>query len=465
MINAQGVTIADNTMDSIMTQNIEEESKTDSSLKELAAIHTLMRQGKSGFGIYEINGVKKFSAYTPLEGTDGWSIGITAPKRDFMDDTYTSVFIMVMFLILAVLISSLVAFRMAVKIGEPIRLCAQRLDQLSQGDLQSEVPEIHQNDETVILAQSTARLVQHFSEIITDLSRGLSEMGDGNFAIDSEVSDLYVKDFEPIKLAMYRVIQKLTAVLAQISQSADQVASGSDQVASGAQALSQGATQQASSVQELAATVNEIAEKVKLNAENAIQASQQTGQVGQEAEISNQRMQEMLAAITEIKDGSGQIEKIIKTIEDIAFQTNILALNAAVEAARAGSAGKGFAVVADEVRSLAEKSANASKSTSELIQNSLKSVEKGTRIANETAASLQVVMDGILEVTESINEISEASSHQSGAVEQVRMGIDQISGVVQNNSATAEESAAASEELSSQAQMLKEMMATFKIKA
>ena len=200
------------------------------------------------------------------------------------------------------------------------------------------------------------------------------------------------------------------------------------------------------------------------NAENARQVNDTAGSVSTKMNVSNEKMQQMMQAMGDISNCSSEIGKIIKTIEDIAFQTNILALNAAVEAARAGSAGKGFAVVADEVRSLASKSAEASKDTAALIENSLKAVENGTQIADETAQSLVLAVNDVNEMTGIIGQISEASSNQADAISQIMMGIDQISSVVQTNSATAEESAAASQEMSSQSQLMKSLVEKFKLK-
>ena len=237
----------------------------------------------------------------------------------------------------------------------------------------------------------------------------------------------------------------------------------SDQVSSGAQALSQGATEQASSVEELAASINEISNNINQTAQQAQDASDKSMQVGEKAGESNNRMHDMLQAMADINASSGEIGKIIKTIEDIAFQTNILALNAAVEAARAGAAGKGFAVVADEVRNLASKSAEASKNTAVLIENSLQAVENGKRIADETAQSLEVVISDIQEASSLMGSIAKAATDQAESISQITLGIDQISSVVQTNSATAEESAAASEELSGQAQILNELVRKFRL--
>ena len=297
--------------------------------------------------------------------------------------------------------------------------------------------------------------------VIEDECDLLSRMASGNFNVKTRDDGLYVGDLSAILLSLRSIKQKLSSTMVQIHQAAEEVSSGSDQVSSGAQALSQGATEQASSVQELAATITEISDQIRQNAESAHQASEQASQVGDKILESNKQMQEMTAAMGEISQRSQEIGKIIKTIEDIAFQTNILALNAAVEAARAGAAGKGFAVVADEVRNLASKSADASKSTSALIEGSVKAVENGTRIATETAKDLVEVVEGAQEIVSTINLIAEASKQQSEAVAQVTQGVDQISSVIQTNSATAEQSAAASEELAGQSTLLKDLVDQF----
>ncbi len=334
---------------------------------------------------------------------------------------------------------------------------------MAEGDLDIEIS-YTSKDELGVLSDQMRRLVRKLQVIIDDENKFLARMASGDFTVDSVCEDEYTGGFQPLLISFRTIAGKLNETLLQISESSAQVANSSDHVSSGAQALSQGATEQASSVEELAATINEISEKIRQNAENAQQANTMAGTVGAEMNTSNEKMQQMIQAMNDISSSSNEIGKIIKTIEDIAFQTNILALNAAVEAARAGEAGKGFAVVADEVRNLASKSAEASKSTSALIENSLKAVEGGTRIADETAQSLLQAVDGVSEMTGIISQISEASSNQASAVSQITMGIDQISSVVQTNSATAQESAAASEELSSQSQLMRNLVGKFRLK-
>lgn len=376
----------------------------------------------------------------------------------------SSILFSIVLIIVSLAVSIVLGIVIARGIASPIRACSERLKLLANGDLDTAVPVVTAHDETGILADATKTIVDGLSFIITDMSTMLAKMSDGNFDTHSSGADKYIGNFVPLLNAMRTISSKLSDALSQINESADQVSSGSEQVSSSAQALSQGATEQASSVEELAATINEISEQIKGTAEHASAANQKADSVGTEAAESNRRMQDMLDAMANISSGSNEIGKIIKTIEDIAFQTNILALNAAVEAARAGEAGKGFAVVADEVRNLASKSSEASKSTAALIEDSLKAVESGTVIADQTAQSLSIVVSGVEEMAKTIEKISDASAQQAESISQVTMGIDQISSVVQTNSATAEESAAASQELSGQAQLLKNLAGQFTLK-
>ncbi len=348
-------------------------------------------------------------------------------------------------------------------IKTPISEIESAAIRMAEGDLDVEISYTSE-DELGVLADQVRRLIHKLQVIIDDENKFLAKMAAGDFTVDSVCEEEYTGGFHPLLVSFRGIGDKLNDTMLQINQSSAQVASGSEQVSSGAQALSQGTAEQASSVEELAATINEISSKVKQNADNAQQANAKAGNISTEMNVSNEKMQLMIQAMEDITHCSNEISKIIKTIEDIAFQTNILALNAAVEAARAGTAGKGFAVVADEVRSLASKSAESSKNTSALIENSLKAVENGTRIADETAQSLYQVVNGVNEMTAIIGQISEASSAQAHSISQVTLGIDQISSVVQTNSATAQESAAASEELSSQSQMMKNLVNRFKLK-
>ena len=309
------------------------------------------------------------------------------------------------------------------------------------------------------------RTSQHvLGECISDTCRLLEEMGNGNFDVRTKDEKVYVGALSSILTSVRAINRNLTDALSQINQSAEQVSAGAEQVSTGAQSLAQGATEQASAVEELSATIAEIANNSRKNAENSEQAMAHSNDASQCLNESSEYMQQMVSAMERISESSAEIGKIIATIENIAFQTNILALNAAVEAARAGSAGKGFAVVADEVRNLSAKSDEAAKATKELIDRSIVSVKEGSEIVQKVSAALQATNERAGLVVASVQEITKAAEEESEAIAQVTEGIDQISSVVQTNSATSEESAAASEELSSQAALMKELLARFKLR-
>ena len=360
----------------------------------------------------------------------------------------------------SVLISILFGIYITRSITRPIKELETAARQMEQGHLKVDVS-YRSKDELGSLSNSMRQMSEKISYYMDEISRAMQQLADGN--LDIPGCDGFQGDFLPVQEALFIVIDSLNETMAEINTFSDQVASGSDQVAGGAQVLSQGVIAQAGSVEELASTMSEISRQVNENAETSQAVKTAAGEMGTNILACNQQMQEMKAAMGEINSCSTQIRKIIKTINDIASQTNILALNAAVEAARVGAESKGFSVVAQEVRGLAGKSSAASKSTEALIEQTLDAVAHGTKLAEETAASLMNIVGGTDDMVSKINQIAEATQKQAEATEMVSIGIGQISDIVQTNSATAEESAAASEELYGESQLLKSKISRFKL--
>ena len=346
----------------------------------------------------------------------------------------------------------------------PIQEIQNAALEIAKGNLSSRI-NYNGEDEIGSLARGLSDTTYSLKQMISDIQYILGEMAGGNFDVHSQAKGLYIGEFEPIYISFEMISSHLNDALTRINESAVQVSASSELVSDGAQALSQGTTEQASTVEELTETVGGISEKVNLTATSAKQVKILVNETGEGVMSCNEQMNHLLEAMAEIGLKSNEIEKIIKTIDDIAFQTNILALNAAVEAARAGEAGKGFAVVADEVRSLAGQSAQAAKNTTALIEATIRAVTSGRALADNTAEALINVVKNSPVIVANINEISSATEEQASSVEQVLQGITQIANVIQTNSATAEESAAASEELSSQSQMLKLLIGRFHLKS
>ena len=464
ILDANGVVVGDTDSSLISSRtNIIEESKNDSSMKQMAAVFSKMIVGNTGIERYSYGGKVRICYYLPVTGGNGLSLGAVAPINEMTHSLYKVISYMTFFVLLIAAVFAGIVYRFIGKITTPISACAERLTLLARGDIHTEVPTTTATDETGVLLHELDITMSELRTIISEMSHYLSEMADGNLSLPDIAT--FDGDFAQASESITSILRSLNTAMEQINVASEQVSAGADQVSAGAQALSQGATEQASSIEELSATLNEVSTKVKDNARHAQDANEKSNTTGAAMVQSNAQMQEMIAAMDDISNKAEQISAIIKSIDDIAFQTNILALNAAVEAARAGAAGKGFAVVADEVRNLAGKSANSAKSTASLIDDTVNAVKRGAKIASEAANAITGVTTDAKQVTELVDTISADSGEQATAIAQVTQGVEQISSVVQTNSATAEESAAAAEELSSQAQLMKTMVGHFTLRS
>ena len=345
---------------------------------------------------------------------------------------------------------------------KPLLLITEKVHPLQEGNLTLNL-EYSSKNELGQLAQTLEQSMERIHIYVDDIDRVMDELAQGNF--DVSTSTPYIGDFQSIEQALDRVTDAVSGALGNIVLTEQRVTSHAEQLSSGAQALAQGATEQASAVQELYATVDDLSKSAARNAQAAADAQQSARLTGEQVDVSSAQMEHMVSAMADIADASEQIGKIIATIENIAFQTNILALNAAVEAARAGSAGKGFAVVADEVRNLASKSDEAAKATKDLIENSIQATQRGTEIVGEVSGSLKKTQELVVQSNNAIATIAEAIKEEAGSLSQVSEGIGQISSVVQTNSASSEESAAVSSELFDQVHLLEDETRKFKLKS
>lgn len=429
--------------------------RKNSTYSKMGSFVSEMLDNKSGTKSLYFEGSNKYISYVPVNGPEGWILAMAADEYEMMESFRSGIIISIAVALVFIAVSIVFSFIFGSSIGNPIKKVAAVADKLAVGDIDVNV-DIKSKDEIGQLAQSFENLV----DSIREQALAVERIADADLTVD--VTPRSDRDLMGKKLV--QLINGLNDLISNIVVASEQVASGSKQISDSSMALSQGATEQASSIEELTASIEEISSQTKLNAENAEQADRLAETAKTSAEECRVQMTEMLRAMEEINVSSANISKIIKVIDDIAFQTNMLALNAAVEAARAGQHGKGFAVVAEEVKNLAARSANAAKETTEMIEGSIEKTEAGTTIARNTADALNKIVNEIDKVAELVTNISVASKEQDAGISQINQGIMQVSQVVQNNSATSEEGAAASEELSGQAELLNDMVGKFRLR-
>ncbi len=468
ILDKEGTTIAYVDQEAVLNREnvMREAAETpgDEGLQMVAAIEKKMTLGEVGVErfYYAEDQSNNIQSYAPIAGTDGWSIAVTLDEDEFMRPAEYGNLIQIVVCAVACIVIIIISMRVSHSIVTPVVRCTKRIQALSQGDLGSPVPQVKSKDETRILADSTAQLVKDFGGIVHEMQDILGAIADGN--LTREVSgQSYPGDFAVLWESLRVISEKLNVTMVGIVSASGQVSTGSDQVAATAAALSQGAVEQTSAVGELSATISNMSTEAKGIARMTEQAKDVVGEAGEKLQESDGYIDSLNQAMGQITQSSDEISRIIDTIENIAFQTNILALNAAVEAARAGTNGKGFAVVAEEVRNLATKSDQAAKATKELIERSVNAVESGSLVVGKVTDSVTVAAKMAGEAVEQMEQVTKAVEGQTDAIGQVAAGVAQISGVVQNNSATAEESAATSQELSSQAAMLQQLVGNFRL--
>ena len=420
-----------------------------------------MVNGESGNLIIKKDGESFGSYYEQIEGSNGWSVCVIGSYSDALHGVIKAIYISGALALFLIAVEIVVAFKVSGKITKSVEYSAERLNLLSYGDIHSEAEIKYTNDETEDMTSSLSLAVTKLRQYINSITENLQGMAKGDFTISNDLE--FNGDFEKINDAFAEINDTLGKLITEINVAASDVLTGVHQISNDSAALADGSTKQSTAVEELNTTMSKVAEQAENAAKNAKNAAELTATSAERVNQQEEQMQNMLAAITEVKEKSSEISSIIKTIEDISFQTNILALNASIEAARAGDAGRGFAVVADEVVDLANKSSQAAQDSADLISQTLTAVNRGFMAANESAAKMTEVRKMSEKVSELVTDIAQTSNDQAMAISQTTAGIEQISEVVAQNSVTAIHTASSCEQLSVQANSLREKISRLKV--
>jgi len=437
----------------------------DKDAQAVAAIERRMIAGESGVErfYYEKDDSNNIQAYTPIEGTDGWSVAILIDEDEFLHSAYIGNMIQTVTCLGLCVVVILISFVVSHSIASPVVKCAKRLRQLSEGDLKSAVPVVRGRDETRVLSDTTAQLVKNFNEIVNEIGSVLGGIANGDLSKESR-ADSFPGDFKIIQDYLKTISDNLNNTLGGIAAATALVSNDSVKVASSSATISRGAVEQASAVEQLSSIIGTMDNDAKDTARLAQRTKEMVDGAGAQLCESNEHIDELNEAMNLITTTSDEIARIIGVIENISARTNILALNAAIEAAHAGMLGRGFAIVAEEVRNLASQSDQAAKATRELIEHAIEAVNSGSVVVEKVTESVSNVVALSGQAAEQMGVVADAVEQQTKAIEQAAIGINQISGVVQDNSQMAQESASVSRELSEQASMLKRLVGSFTLR-
>lgn len=469
IINGDGYTIA--ASDGITAgelTSIEELSYVDTGWSELAELHIKMRAGESGFGkcYFVTDKDNRYVAYAPIGGTDGWSIAVTTPVNDMLGSCFNTIYLEIAATIIGLLLSLGFAFYNGNKFGKAVATCSERLKKLAAGDIETPVAIVKNKDETAEFARSVFITVESIKSVVNDSRKMVGLMAEGNFNLDaSDRERNYTGGFADLINDIQGLSGSLSDKLSGIDNSALIVCGGATRISGSAQTFSDGTTAQQNSLGELSGSVGNISLMINDTADKCTDMKEMANRVNGDLNAANEQMKRLMDSMSRINAASEEIEEIVKTIEDISFQTNILALNAAVEAAKAGEAGRGFAVVADEVRSLAERSSEAAKTTTRLVKDTVLAVREGSRIAGFTERSILEASDAASTVVVNMERIAQAGESQAQTIRQITACVEQISSAVRNNSIVSEDSMVSGRELSEQAQLLKELVSSFNLRS